>query len=221
MKPSLPHASLTAEKAANTHLFFRNSSSILSEYFGPHPPTVLSVRQQLEVQRLLTVSSSSLHALHSHKIEKRIDWTFHDPSLLLQALTHASYTKNRVTDCYQRLEFLGDAVLDYLITCNIYSNFPNYGPGEITGMRSALVNIITFAELAIQLELHKALLHNSPALFKQIPQYIEALKKLSPSDRMMEEEEESTAVIESSEILCRDQDDSGVSVSQDSRMLWN
>lgn len=220
MKPSLPHASLTAEKAANTHLFFRNSSSILSEYFGPHPPTVLSVRQQLEVQRLLRVSSSSLHKLHSHKIEKRIDWTFHDPSLLLQALTHASYTKNRVTDCYQRLEFLGDAVLDYLITCNIYSNFPNYGPGEITGMRSALVNNITFAELAIQLELHKALLHNSPALFKQIPQYIEALKKLSPGDRMMEEEE-STAVIESSEILCRDQDDSGVSVSQDSRMLWN
>ena len=221
LKPSLPHGSLTTEKAANSHLFFRNSSSILSEYFGPHPPTVLSVRQQLEVQRLLTVSSSSRHELHSHKIEKVIDWTFQDPSLLLQALTHASYTKNRVTDCYQRLEFLGDAVLDYLITCNIYSTFPNYGPGEITGMRSALVNNITFAELAIQLELHKALLHNSPALFRQIPQYIEALKKLSPRDGMMEEEEEeNTTVVESSEILCRDQDDSGVSVLQDSRMLW-
>lgn len=181
---------------------------------------MFSERDQYEIQRLLTVSSSSRHKLHAHKLEEAIDWTFHNPSLLLQALTHASYTKNRVTDCYQRLEFLGDAVLDYLITCNIYSTFPNYGPGEITGMRSALVNNITFAELAIKLELHKALLHNSPALFKQIPQYIEAFKKLSPSNDMKEEKEEgeveSETVTESSEILCRDQDDSGVSYMDES-----
>ena len=88
-------------------------------------------------------------------------------------------------------------------------------------MRSALVNNITFAELAIKLELHKALLHNSPVLFKQIPQYIEAFKKLSPSNDMMEEEKEEgeverETVTESSEILCRDQDDSGVSYMDES-----
>ena len=41
---------------------------------------------------------------------------FKDRSYLLQAFAHASYYPNRLTDCYQRLEFLGDAVLDYLIT---------------------------------------------------------------------------------------------------------
>ena len=219
LKPSLPHSVFDVAEATNTPLFIRDSSLILSKHFGPLPQTVLSERDQYEVQRLLTVSSSSRHELHAHKLEKAIGWTFHNPSLLLQALTHASYTKNRVTDCYQRLEFLGDAVLDYLITCNIYSKFPNYGPGEITGMRSALVNNITFAELAIKLELHKALLHNSPALFKQIPQYIEVFEKLYATNDRMEGEEgevESETATESSEILCRDEDDSGVSYTDDS-----
>ena len=40
--------------------------------------------------------------------------------LFLQAFSHASYYPNRLTDCYQRLEFLGDAVLDYLITRHLY-----------------------------------------------------------------------------------------------------
>lgn len=45
------------------------------------------------------------------KFEEKIHYRFKDRSYLLQALTHASYTPNQLTDCYQRLEFLGDAVL--------------------------------------------------------------------------------------------------------------
>jgi dsRNA-specific ribonuclease len=44
-------------------------------------------------------------------LEGRLCYKFRDRSFLLQAVTHASYSSNRVTDCYQRLEFLGDAVL--------------------------------------------------------------------------------------------------------------
>jgi len=43
--------------------------------------------------------------------EREIGYRFRDRSYLLQALTHASYSPNELTDCYQRLEFLGDAVL--------------------------------------------------------------------------------------------------------------
>lgn len=46
-----------------------------------------------------------------HVFEDIIGYRFQDRSYLLQAMTHASYTPNRLTDCYQRLEFLGDAVL--------------------------------------------------------------------------------------------------------------
>lgn len=45
------------------------------------------------------------------ELEKSIGYKFRDSSYLLQAFTHASYQPNRLTDCYQRLEFLGDAVL--------------------------------------------------------------------------------------------------------------
>ena len=44
-------------------------------------------------------------------LERRLCYKFRDRSFLLQAITHASYSANRVTDCYQRLEFLGDAVI--------------------------------------------------------------------------------------------------------------
>jgi endoribonuclease Dicer len=49
------------------------------------------------------------------KFERILRYRFNDRSYLLQAMTHASYSPNRVTDCYQRLEFLGDAVLGTVI----------------------------------------------------------------------------------------------------------
>ncbi len=146
-------------------LFLSDSSSVFVCHFGgPHSPG-LSDKQELEVNRLLKQCRASL-------ICKRLNWQFQDRKLLLQALTHASYTRNRVTDCYQRLEFLGDAVLDYLVTCHIYSTFPRYSPGDISNMRAALVNNVTFAELSVKLCLHRWLLHSSPSLFKQIQDYV-------------------------------------------------
>lgn len=44
-------------------------------------------------------------------LEASLHYSFRDKSYLLQAMSHASYSPNRITDCYQRLEFLGDAVL--------------------------------------------------------------------------------------------------------------
>lgn len=45
------------------------------------------------------------------QFEERLKYRFRDRAYLLQAMSHASYSPNRLTDCYQRLEFLGDAVL--------------------------------------------------------------------------------------------------------------
>ncbi|CAF5048596.1 unnamed protein product, partial [Rotaria magnacalcarata] len=57
----------------------------------------------------------------------------------------ASYSYNTITDCYQRLEFLGDAVLDYVITRYLYEHPKRHSPGELTDLRSALVNNNIFA----------------------------------------------------------------------------
>ncbi len=47
-------------------------------------------------------------------LERKLDYTFADKTLLVEALSHPSYFPNRLTDSYQRLEFLGDAVLGSL-----------------------------------------------------------------------------------------------------------
>ena len=127
------------------------------------------------IDRLL---SSALPGRGRSSLYDKLGWDFSDRALLLQALTHPSYSKNKVTRSYQRLEFLGDAVLDYLITCCLYTEFPSYTPGQITDTRSALVNNVTFAEIAVRkLSLHTYLLYSSPSLFRKITEYVEFLQE--------------------------------------------
>lgn len=56
---------------------------------------------------------------------------------------------------FQRLEFLGDAVLDYMITRYLFEDERQYSPGVLTDLRSALVNNTIFASLAVKYDFHK------------------------------------------------------------------
>ena len=93
-----------------------------------------------------------------------IGYVWRDKAYLLQAFSHASFYPNRLTDCYQRLEFLGDAVLDYLITRHLYQDRRLHSPGALTDLRSALVNNTIFACLAVRHQFHKFFKHLSPGL---------------------------------------------------------
>lgn len=104
--------------------------------------------------------------------EAAIGYQFRDRSYLLQAMTHASYSSNRLTDCYQRLEFLGDAVLDYLITRHLYEDPRQHSPGALTDLRSALVNNTIFASLAVRHGFHKYFRHLSPGLNEVIGRFV-------------------------------------------------
>ncbi|XP_056646344.1 endoribonuclease Dcr-1 [Diorhabda sublineata] len=106
------------------------------------------------------------------KFEKHIGYKFRDRSYLLQAMTHASYFPNHLTDCYQRLEFLGDAVLDYLITRHLYEDPRMHSPGALTDLRSALVNNTIFASLAVRNNFHKYFKHLSPGLNEVVERFI-------------------------------------------------
>ncbi|KAK0177678.1 hypothetical protein PV328_001707 [Microctonus aethiopoides] len=105
-------------------------------------------------------------------LEESINYKFKDISYLLQAFTHASYQPNRLTDCYQRLEFLGDAVLDYLITRHLYEDSRQHSPGALTDLRSALVNNTIFASLAVRCGFHKYFRHLSPGLNIVIDRFV-------------------------------------------------
>lgn len=106
------------------------------------------------------------------KFEQSIGYHFRDRSYLLQALTHASYFPNTITDCYQRLEFLGDAVLDYLITRHLYEDARMHSPGELTDLRSALVNNTIFASLAVRHGFHRYFRFLSPGLQEVVERFI-------------------------------------------------
>ncbi|XP_068155954.1 LOW QUALITY PROTEIN: endoribonuclease Dcr-1 [Drosophila tropicalis] len=106
------------------------------------------------------------------EFEAILGYSFRDRSYLLQAMTHASYTPNRLTDCYQRLEFLGDAVLDYLITRHLYEDPRQHSPGALTDLRSALVNNTIFASLAVRHGFHKFFRHLSPGLNDVIDRFV-------------------------------------------------
>lgn len=77
--------------------------------------------------------------------------TFRDAELLRQALTHRSYLNENpgsVSDDNQRLEFLGDAVLDFIVGEHLYKRFPEMREGQLTSLRAALVRTEALAELA-------------------------------------------------------------------------
>ncbi|XP_058796621.1 endoribonuclease Dcr-1 [Phymastichus coffea] len=106
------------------------------------------------------------------QLEESIGYHFRNRSYLLQAFTHASYQPNKLTDCYQRLEFLGDAVLDYLITRHLYEDPRQHSPGALTDLRSALVNNTIFASLAVRCGFHKYFRHLSPGLNTVIDRFV-------------------------------------------------
>ncbi|KAB1227320.1 hypothetical protein CJ030_MR1G000270 [Morella rubra] len=117
--------------------------------------------------------------LNVEHLESLLDHSFRDPSLLVEALTHGSYLRPEIPRCYQRLEFLGDSVLDYLMTTHFYHNYPGLSPGQLTDMRSASVNNECYALSAVKSGLHKHILRNSPELDKQIVETINGFKKKS------------------------------------------
>lgn len=134
--------------------------------------------------------------------EKKINYRFKNKAYLLQAFTHASYHYNTITDCYQRLEFLGDAILDYLITKHLYEDPRQHSPGVLTDLRSALVNNTIFASLAVKYEYHKYFKAVSPELFHVIDDFVQfqleknEMQGMDSELRRSEEDEEKEEDIE-------------------------
>lgn len=93
-------------------------------------------------------------------LQQALGYCFRDPRLLRRALTHPSYVNEHPEDetgDNQRLEFLGDAVLDFVAGAWIYRNHPDYDEGRMTRLRAALVRTETLAKLSRQVGIGKAL----------------------------------------------------------------
>lgn len=93
--------------------------------------------------------------------EKKTKITFKNKDLLKQAFIHRSYiNENSGTKLShnERLEFLGDAVLELIVTDFLYKKYPSYTEGELTALRSALVNAVIISEIALTIGMNDYLL---------------------------------------------------------------
>ncbi|KAL7142287.1 hypothetical protein ABFS83_08G114000 [Erythranthe nasuta] len=134
----------------------RRYGYILSSY--------LKGNENVDVVLQMEAETKSLQSLE--EVEKMIGYNFKNRSLLNEAFTHPSYRKNCTS--YERLEYIGDSVLNLLIAKEQFSKYPNLPPGLLTPLRAANVDTEKLARVAIQHNFHRYIRLGTPVLKKQV-----------------------------------------------------
>lgn len=88
-------------------------------------------------------------------IEKRIGYNFNNRELLKTALTHTSYANTHDVESNEKLEYLGDSILEFISSKYLYNNYEKLNEGEMTKVRAAVVCEASLYEVALKLELRK------------------------------------------------------------------
>ncbi len=91
--------------------------------------------------------------MSQQNLTKRLTYKFVDHNLLTQALTHRSYSAQN----NERLEYLGDGALNFIIANQLYQRFPSLDEGDLSRLRAQLVKEATISEIALSLDLGDAL----------------------------------------------------------------
>jgi endoribonuclease Dicer len=123
--------------------------------------------QEIPSSKPYNIPESIIKSINFDTLEGALGIKFQNKGLLVEAITHASRPSSGVS-CYQRLEFVGDAVLDHLITKHLFFTYTDLPPGRLTDLRAAAVNNENFARVAVKHKLHVHLRHGSSALETQV-----------------------------------------------------
>ncbi|CAG8634049.1 16813_t:CDS:2 [Funneliformis mosseae] len=117
------------------------------------------------------VNQKALKCVDVEKVEKICEHTFKNKILIVEALTHASLP-NSSTSCYQRLEFLGDAILDFMTVKYLFEKYPNGTPGMITDLKDASVNNQFLGAVCEVIGLQRHIIHFSPKLMAGMTDFV-------------------------------------------------
>ncbi|KAK3404463.1 hypothetical protein EUGRSUZ_K00771 [Eucalyptus grandis] len=108
-----------------------------------------------------------------HDVEAILQYTFNDRRLLEEALTHHSFADKSF--CYERLEYVGDSVLNLLFAKEQYFQYPGMRSGLLTRLRAANVDTEKLARVAVRHGLHRYLRHRKPVFEEQIAEFKRAI----------------------------------------------
>ncbi len=92
------------------------------------------------------------------KIEKKINYKFKNQSLLSEALTHSSYANESSKKDNERLEFLGDAIISFIVTKHLFLIFPEYDEGRLSKLKNQIVSTKSFYKIVKKNKLETYLL---------------------------------------------------------------
>ncbi len=84
------------------------------------------------------------------EFQKNIGYSFKEKSLLKTALTHTSYANEKSIESNEKLEFLGDAILEFVVSKYLYNNYTNLKEGEMTKVRATVVCEESLYKIAIK-----------------------------------------------------------------------
>ena len=96
--------------------------------------------------------------MNYEEIEKNIGYTFKNKELLKTALTHTSYANMHDVQSNEKLEYLGDSILEFISSKYLYNNYKKLNEGEMTKLRATVVCEDSLYEIALRLNLGKFLI---------------------------------------------------------------
>jgi len=88
--------------------------------------------------------------MNLENFEKNIGYTFKNKELLKTALTHTSYAHDKKIESNEKLEFLGDSILEFITSEYLYNNYKNLKEGEMTKVRATVVCEESLYKIAIK-----------------------------------------------------------------------
>ncbi|TPX47024.1 hypothetical protein SeLEV6574_g02881 [Synchytrium endobioticum] len=125
-------------------------------------------------------------------VEELLGYKFNQPGWLLEALTHST-AADEFFNSYQRLEFLGDAVLGYLAVRHFYYTFPEADPHQLSDLKDAAVCNAFLANIAVSAGMHKWMRHMSAPLMHGFHMYLNdlAAERYHVEESMKSEDDDS------------------------------
>lgn len=134
--------------------------SLVDDRTASSPPIQSSAVQEEPQSEKFIVAATPLEAL--------IGYRFNNQDIAKEAFLHSSKSK---TKNYQRLEFLGDSILDWLVSRFLFNSNPTSTPGDLSILRQSIVSNESLGLISLNLELYQFLSHESPTIDADISDF--------------------------------------------------